>query len=127
LLQIKTALQASPIHVTTHDPSDVIDPAVKGTTGILESIKAHGQSVKRVVLTSSIAAIQEYPIDSPRTFDETMWNDQAIRLVQEKAGEADGLSVYGASKTLAEKGACFHGVCDLVAGLTLFYSCVGLC
>jgi nucleoside-diphosphate-sugar epimerase len=89
------------------DPSDVIDPAVKGTTSILESIKAHGSAVKRVVLTSSIVAIGEFVHESPRTFDESDWNEQSIRFVEEKGGEAGGAMIYGASKTLAEKGAWF--------------------
>jgi hypothetical protein len=60
-----------------------------------------------------------------------MWNEQAIRLVQEKAGEADGLSVYGASKALAEKGLYLRGACDPAVGLTpqvltLLHSCMGL-
>jgi nucleoside-diphosphate-sugar epimerase len=97
-------LQASPFHYDADDPSEVIDPAVKGTTSILESVKKYGSGVKRVVLTSSIVSLWEYLIDSPRTFDETTWNEQAIQLVKEKGGEAGGAMIYGAAKTLAEKG-----------------------
>ena len=41
---------ASPFHFNVTDPkSQLIDPAVCGTTGILESIKKYAPSVKRVV------------------------------------------------------------------------------
>ena len=35
----------------------MLDPAVIGTTGILKAIKARAPTVKRVVVTSSFAAI----------------------------------------------------------------------
>jgi nucleoside-diphosphate-sugar epimerase len=37
--------------------TQLLDPAIIGTTGILESIKKHVPTVKRVVITSSFAAI----------------------------------------------------------------------
>jgi len=41
---------ASPFHFNVTDPkSQLIDPAVRGTTGILESTKQYAPSVKRVV------------------------------------------------------------------------------
>lgn len=47
-----------PYHTHCTDPvKDFIDPAVKGTTGILKSIHALCPTVKRVVLTSSSATI----------------------------------------------------------------------
>jgi len=48
---------ASPFHFKVDDPRDLIEPAVKGTVGVLESIKKYGSSVKRVVITSSAASI----------------------------------------------------------------------
>lgn len=49
---------ASPFHgnVTTGIYEDLINPAVNGTKNVLKSIKAHGDKVKRVVITSSFAA-----------------------------------------------------------------------
>lgn len=41
---------ASPVDLTnTGEPSLVIDPAVQGVLGLLNSIKEHGTSVKRVI------------------------------------------------------------------------------
>lgn len=48
---------ASPVVWTWESPSEVIDPAVKGATGILASAAKFGTKVKRVVLTSSTVAI----------------------------------------------------------------------
>ncbi|RYC59108.1 hypothetical protein CHU98_g7111 [Xylaria longipes] len=49
---------ASPYHLNVQDPmKDFLDPAIKGTTGMLKSIKAYGPSVERLVITSSSAAI----------------------------------------------------------------------
>ena len=39
---------------------DFLEPAVKGTEEILKSIKAHAPGVKRVVLTSSYAAVLDF-------------------------------------------------------------------
>lgn len=84
---------ASPFHFKANDPNgallpliphvpllttlsihtELIGPAVKGTVGILESIKKNAPGVKRVVITSSVASIVH---DKPRpstgylTFDE---------------------------------------------------------
>lgn len=52
---------------------DFLDPAIKGTTGILKSIKAYAPSVKRVVVTSSFAAIVN-PDKHPKVYDESAWN-----------------------------------------------------
>ncbi|KAF4917976.1 Ketoreductase azaE [Colletotrichum viniferum] len=49
---------ASPFHYNVTDPKkDLIDPAVLGTTGVLHAIKESCPGVKRVVVTSSFAAI----------------------------------------------------------------------
>lgn len=48
--------------------TDIIGPAVKGTAGVLESIKAYAPTVKRVVLTSSVGSI--YHQKTPPVFDE---------------------------------------------------------
>jgi nucleoside-diphosphate-sugar epimerase len=52
---------------------DFLDPAIKGTTGILKAIKASAPTVKRVVITSSYAALAN-PKEHPRVYDETSWN-----------------------------------------------------
>jgi dihydroflavonol-4-reductase len=66
---------ASPYVVNVKDPQrDLVDPAVKGTLNVLRSAKAAG--VRRVVLTSSMAAITDEPIDG-RIFTERDWNERS--------------------------------------------------
>jgi nucleoside-diphosphate-sugar epimerase len=70
----------------------VIDAAVQGTERVLNAAKAAG--VKRVVLTSSMAACT--PVPSPRrAITEADWTDP----------DQPDLSVYRKSKVLAEKAA----------------------
>lgn len=77
---------------------DFLDPAIKGTTGILKAIKAHAPTVKRVVITSSFAAIVN-PKQHPPSYSEKDWNP----LTWEEA--LDPSLVYRGSKTFAEKAA----------------------
>lgn len=70
---------ASPFLVTNFkDPiQDLVDPAVKGTVNVLQSVNRI-ESVKRVVVTSSIASTYGDAIDILKTqnncFDESHWN-----------------------------------------------------
>ena len=76
------------------DPQDLIRPAVEGTLRAMKAAKAAG--IKRVILTSSNAAIYKEKgkaIDAPS--NETNWTDP----------EGSATSAYEASKTLAEKAA----------------------
>jgi nucleoside-diphosphate-sugar epimerase len=53
---------------------DLIDPAVKGTRGLLKSAHEYGKDVKRIVITSSFAAIVEpKPGQEPFVFTEENW------------------------------------------------------
>ncbi|KAJ5968828.1 hypothetical protein N7501_005076 [Penicillium viridicatum] len=90
---------ASPFHFNVQDPvKDFLDPAIKGTTGILKAIKAYAPTVKRVVITSSFAAIVNGK-QHPKVYSEKEWNP----LTWEEA--MDHSSVYRGSKTFAEKAA----------------------
>ncbi|KAJ5172596.1 hypothetical protein N7492_005189 [Penicillium capsulatum] len=90
---------ASPFHFNVQDPvKDFLDPAIKGTTGILKAIKAHAPSVKRVVITSSFAAIVNSK-QHPKLYNENIWNP----ITWQEA--MDHSNVYRASKTFAEKAA----------------------
>lgn len=70
---------ASPFLVTNFkDPiKDLIDPAIKGTANVLNSVN-RTESVKRVVVTSSIASTYGDAIDILKTknnsFNESHWN-----------------------------------------------------
>ena len=86
---------ASPFPMSApKDPDALIRPAVDGTLRALRAAQAAG--VERVVLTSSVAAINGGPLPADDTaYDETNWTDP----------EAEGVSPYTRSKTLAEKAA----------------------
>lgn len=88
---------ASPFTSSFKDPQkDLIDPAVLGTQNVLESVH-QTPSVKRVVLTSSCAAIYTDAIDCfkapDNTLTEDIWNTTSSPTYQP----------YSYSKTLAEK------------------------
>ncbi|KAG8739266.1 methylglyoxal reductase (NADPH-dependent) gre2 [Ceratobasidium sp. 414] len=93
---------ASPVVIAGSTPDDYIRPAVDGTVGILESIKQHGPTIKRVVVTSSALAAAQY---KPVVHTEAHWNEAAIKSVEEKGAKASGGEMYSASKTYAEKAA----------------------
>ncbi len=64
---------ASPYEINVKNPqTDLVDPAVNGTETVLESCIKSG-NVKRVIFTSSIAAITDEP-DSNKVFTEKDWN-----------------------------------------------------
>lgn len=90
---------ASPFAYDVKDPQkDLIDPAVNGTKNVLETAN-QTPSVKRVVVTSSCAAIYTDAIDCQNTpngmLTEEIWNTTASLDYQP----------YSFSKTLAEKAA----------------------
>ncbi|THU93784.1 NAD(P)-binding protein [Dendrothele bispora CBS 962.96] len=95
---------ASPVHFSADDPQEIIEPAVKGTTEILKSVIKYGQDVKRVVITSSVAAIIR-PVSSPIVLSERDWNEPAVKEVEEQGCSASAVIKYRASKVLAEKAA----------------------
>ncbi len=91
---------ASPLGVSDpKDPNDLIVPAREGARrAVGAAIKA---GVKRVVLTSSVAATSKGTLACDWTSDETVWTDPKDPKV----------SVYAQSKTLAERAAwdLIHG------------------
>ncbi|KAF5348374.1 hypothetical protein D9758_010929 [Tetrapyrgos nigripes] len=93
---------AAAVHLYAKDPKEMIDPAIKGIVGILESILKHGTSVKRVVITSTCAAIKSFST-VPLTLSEENWNDDDVNECEEKGKDANPLAMYAASKTLAER------------------------
>lgn len=90
---------ASPVLLSVVDPQgQLIDPAVKGTLNVLRSA-AKVPSLKRVVLTSSMAAVMFDPrsLESGVVMDETWFSDPVF--CEEKK------MWYALSKTLAEDAA----------------------
>lgn len=55
--------------------TQLVDPALKGTRNVLESVAAHGSRVRRVVLTSSVAAIRSKQPSDGQAWSEADWND----------------------------------------------------
>jgi nucleoside-diphosphate-sugar epimerase len=131
---------ASPFHYRVDKPDELIEvcsaipswreelisvqPAVNGTTGILQSILKSGKSsVKRVVVTSSVAAINGPETKPPKTRTEADWNTQSEAAVKAKGVDAwkphcacwvyrkmdvaylFAFTGYCASKTMAEQAA----------------------
>ncbi|KAG8959163.1 methylglyoxal reductase (NADPH-dependent) gre2 [Tulasnella sp. 419] len=95
---------ASPVSLTADEPNELIIPALHGTLSILESAKKYGSDVKRVVVTSSLAAALE-PHPHPYVYTEVDWCDYALKEVEEKGREATPMMKYRASKVMAERAA----------------------
>lgn len=87
---------ASPVYDSrsVEDPSEMILPAVNGTLKVLQAVSEVG-SVKRVVLTSSIASICALYKYRKQPYTEEDWTDLS----------EPGHTAYIKSKTLAEKAA----------------------
>ncbi|KAJ7636242.1 D-lactaldehyde dehydrogenase [Roridomyces roridus] len=93
---------ASPFHFNAEDPAELSVPAIQGTVGILESARKYAPSVKRIVITSSCAAVMHA---STEPLDEFDWNDESIQAVAEHGSKATNADKYRNSKTLAERSA----------------------
>jgi nucleoside-diphosphate-sugar epimerase len=78
--------------VNPRDENDLIKPAVEGTLAVMRA--AHKHKVKRVVITSSVAAIMFHtPANRKPEYNESDWS------------ELQGCGAYEKSKLLAEKAA----------------------
>ena len=78
---------------------DFLAPAIKGTEEILKAIKAFAPSVKRVVLTSSCAAVLDFKAgDNGKVYTEKDWNP----TTWEQAINGDKGDGYRGSKKYAE-------------------------
>ncbi|KAJ4245545.1 methylglyoxal reductase (NADPH-dependent) gre2 [Fusarium torreyae] len=87
----------------TDAKKDLIDPAVLGTTSVLNALHDTCPTVRRVALTSSFAAILDPKLSSmgaTKTYTEADWSP----LTMEDAYSNPGLA-YAASKAFAEKAA----------------------
>ncbi|MCJ1357744.1 MAG: methylglyoxal reductase (NADPH-dependent) gre2 [Icmadophila ericetorum] len=94
---------ASPFHFNITDvKKDLLDPAIIGTTGILKAVKASAPTVKRVVITSSFAAIVNpaQGLWPGHTYSEADWNP-----ITESEATENASNGYRASKTFAERAA----------------------
>ena len=97
---------ASPFHYNAAEPKEIIEPAVLGTTSILESVRLHAPQVKRVVILSSIAAIMDGTLSvGPYHRSEKDWNITSVTNCETLGKDAHPGDKYLASKTLAERAA----------------------
>lgn len=94
---------SSPVTFSAEDlEKDILQPAIHGTTEVLKSAKAYGPTVKRVVYTSSFAAIGD-PLQGDRpgyVYSEKDWSPLTYQH-----GLQNGSLAYITSKALAEKSA----------------------
>lgn len=97
---VHTASPVCDLNAVFENEDDVIKPAVGGTLAIMKA--AHTNKVKKVVITSSIAAIVGGNEGSAKSLTEEDWTD-----INKK-----GLKTYFKSKTLGEK-AAWDFVADL--------------
>ena len=81
---------ASPFVLTDEDENFFVKPAVEGVQRALKFSKKH--NVKKVILTSSFAAIHETLNDRQESFNEEDWSNP----------NKPGISFYAKSKTMAE-------------------------
>lgn len=95
---------ASPFHFdTTNYVKDLLTPAIEGTKDILEAIKKYAaDTVERVVITSSYAAVINFEREGDNTFkvDENYWNPDDWNTCQ-----ANAVRAYCGSKKFAEQAA----------------------
>ncbi|KAJ3133403.1 methylglyoxal reductase (NADPH-dependent) gre2 [Physocladia obscura] len=97
---------ASPFHYNIIDAKrDLVDPAVNGTIGILKAIAAHAPTVRRVVITSSMAAIRTTTPALKEGLSEADWNTGVVAAFEQQGSVTPANIAYPASKTLAETAA----------------------
>ncbi|KAF5535258.1 aldehyde reductase II [Fusarium phyllophilum] len=112
---------ASPFHYNITDAKkDLIDPAVLGTTSVLDALHKTCPTVRRVALTSSFAAILDHKLSftgAKKTYTEADWSP----LTMEDAYSNPGLA-YAASKAFAEKAAW-----DFIADKKPDFSLITIC
>ena len=95
---------ASPFFTQVEDNErDLLDPAIKGTTSILQAVQKYAPQVTRIVITSSFAAIFDASqgFRPGYTYSEQDWNP----ITYEQAKEGNGEIAYSASKKFGEKAA----------------------
>ncbi|KAG9025009.1 methylglyoxal reductase (NADPH-dependent) gre2 [Tulasnella sp. UAMH 9824] len=95
---------SSPFYLTAKDiQTEMLDPPIKGTTGILESVFKLAPTVKRIVITATFANIQSIPKgDWPGgTYTDEDWSP--VKL--DEVSRNHPILGYVAGKLYAEKAA----------------------
>ncbi|CAF3331275.1 unnamed protein product [Rotaria socialis] len=101
---------ASPVHLTVTDPEkDFLLPAINGTINVLHAAHKYNQNhpkkIKRVVITSSFAAVNDASkgVRSDYSYTEKDWCP--LTYADGLTAKNDHLTAYRASKTCAERAA----------------------
>ncbi|OJJ50126.1 hypothetical protein ASPZODRAFT_1106889 [Penicilliopsis zonata CBS 506.65] len=97
---------ASPFHTQVQsNERELLRPSIDGTTNILSAVQAHAPDVKRVVLTSSFAAMVDMSLGNRpgHVYSEKDWNP--ITYQQAKKALTPPVLAYTAAKTGAEHAA----------------------
>ncbi|KAI9820468.1 MAG: hypothetical protein M1826_000905 [Phylliscum demangeonii] len=96
---------ASPANFNLTSVEEVVHVAVDATKNVLQT--AHdcaGPQLEAVVVTSSVAAIiNESQTPANHVFTEADWNEASVKVLEQANIQPDGIQLYFASKTLAEK------------------------
>ncbi|RGP77502.1 hypothetical protein FLONG3_4421 [Fusarium longipes] len=92
---------AAGVSLSFTDPDPILQVAIQGTEGVLESA-LNESSIKSVVLMSSIAAIAGIGGET-RRFTESDWNDAALTTVKELGKKSPSPLIYVASKVASER------------------------
>ncbi|GAA6026123.1 hypothetical protein JCM11491_002807, partial [Sporobolomyces phaffii] len=95
---------ASPFHYDIKDVErDMLVPALQGTRAALRAAQRE-PSVKRVVVTSSFAAVLDFAKLGPETtFSERDWNPATYESAKQMDPSKDQAQIYCASKVIAEQ------------------------
>jgi nucleoside-diphosphate-sugar epimerase len=89
---------ASPFKTQVTDPKkELLDPAIKGITGILKTVKRSAPQVTKVVITSSALTFFDHLYPDSGAHTEENWNPITLEEV------TDGWNGYCASKKFSEK------------------------
>ncbi|KAG8945080.1 methylglyoxal reductase (NADPH-dependent) gre2 [Tulasnella sp. 424] len=95
---------SSPYHLSVTDPKkDMLDPAIKGTTGILESVSKLAPTVKRVVITATFGNMLNIPKGAwpGKVYTEEDWSPVTL----DEQTLSHPLMAYVAGKLCAERAA----------------------
>ncbi|KAK4094423.1 hypothetical protein PCL_09946 [Purpureocillium lilacinum] len=79
--------------------SELIEPAVKGTLGMLDAAKRAGGSVRRIIITSSIAALM--PVDTAKRSPTDVYTAESRFEAPPVSELQNTFQAYGASKLTA--------------------------
>lgn len=92
---------ACPVNFEAEDiENELLKPAIEGTKNVLKAIKQYGPQIKRLVLTSSFAAIRSDEQTPETIVDENTWNTMPLERATDNT-----TSGYRCAKTYSEKAA----------------------